>query len=1600
MGVALPPLTGLNDNTTSPHEAFLSLREAVRRDCHSDVALRKHITCHLVTLNDTGVHNLLQVLDCYLVDDMQMTMPEFLASRGALYGPVNRNKCEEVWNGDHIAYRCRTCGLSDSSCMCVRCFDPAQHENHDYRIYRCSYGGCCDCGDDLAWKSSGFCSRHKDESGDSPAVEIPTLEAARLHVTIDSILQFGNLVLHTVYEECTVVPSPSAHRRPHGFTHLLPVGGSGHRHPKRSSVPPSFASLSLSTQSLLARLSLSLLWLQSVAGSCMPYRTAVCRRFLEPISGLASLPDGSSDTLAFWLTFGVLLPLDCCDAVGVLYLKLLMDKSFKKAFSLRFLDAYAYYIQLYLGDTSSDSGRKHLSRHIDRLFCQLFHSSEQLRAIDAVPYRLGALHGLSMSSNARMTLSESLTYFCLREMANLLASAAAPTLRTNHVLIKTRVYARFCSELRCLLVHPDFAAQTIVNSWSENKMLENESIYQALLDILTTMQCMDTQVKQTGRHVDFESDAWQAAFVLDYEVLLVWQYLVQGLHHALETATMNKPLVLQMWLSPVADQLRRWWLAHGDCVASGLVNVQHQLDFYATRHGQLDRAVVATSMHLPLHHLFGSLLDEAHRYEPKDLLWTLVQREDRDFWFRLVVHLFQVHLFVRGIKCYEWVLNGQTMLHQVIHYHSRHWRYHGLHNDLFLLQLAAAALPPSAFTTLFLSQWLEHCSRAKDNDMRMTAEGLKVLLQVVLDPTKIAAVTPWDLLVRDVVHWLAIGPLTRTELHAKCDSRLIEMVKAGTFEEDEDIIGRVLAQVGDLATGSDMAETLPHMVLRGLEGGAGTGKSCTYVLKASAWALVCPLFESYSAMDVQKCDENAMLHDKTVVLQPVLQYLDAAFRSPGCNIHVVAATHVLACRNVLAVVAWILWDHPMDDGLVQVALYYLAIATTVLPRHQVTPPPYATTDARVNAIAAAFAGNTWWDHLHCDVFEGASVLTLLVALGPRFGGLANTIAQRIQSTTHVQLAARASTDPTGATTESRSAVPWTAKDRQAQILAKMKAQQQAFLIKQLEDDPDNLPLFDSKADDDAAEPDDSIPTSSPDIHADGEVCALCHGPHTSTDALEYMGCLTPSNMGTLTKPPYTLTTQCHLRLCGHVVHRRCIRAYLVTLHTTLHDERRLSRDHAEYLCPVCRRLCNTLVPAAGDAVAHSFGCDSPSSSSSNLSSESEGRLRVDEVAAEMEQRTMINNVQDERGESSLLSLAHQVDVCCRVQSARSSHDTLMELLLHTLFMTHLALPTCTDDGMSVDEFLRFHLDATSQVTLRHLVGLVRPVAVEPADAVAIVLHRMASANSLATKAAALTAALDEILQSSFGQDVVDGCMADTPLSSTLCQLGIVMYVLNQRRQSHVRRHDSVEAWLAYVGVPAVAASIAAAPTGDALANAATVSIHESTELRVSSPLGAQRIVWRDATTFSLVALPKLYVDIYLQYCQNTVRCTKCQQVPVHPALCLLCGTLVCCFGSCCADDTGVGECTRHTQTCGIGFGCFLLLHACTVLLLLGNGRCCIWGSVYLDRNGEEDAHFRRGKTLYLNQDRIAALTRLVVLHGFTENTAILNSTSRRDGARY
>lgn len=71
-----------------------------------------------------------------------------------------RGVCGAVWGDKDIAYCCRTCEHDHTCAICVPCFQNGNHEGHDYSMMY-TRGGCCDCGDETAWKREGFCSRHK-----------------------------------------------------------------------------------------------------------------------------------------------------------------------------------------------------------------------------------------------------------------------------------------------------------------------------------------------------------------------------------------------------------------------------------------------------------------------------------------------------------------------------------------------------------------------------------------------------------------------------------------------------------------------------------------------------------------------------------------------------------------------------------------------------------------------------------------------------------------------------------------------------------------------------------------------------------------------------------------------------------------------------------------------------------------------------------------------------------------------------------------------------------------------------------------------------------------------------------------------------------------------------------------------------------------------------------------------------------------------------------------------------------------------------------------------------------------------------------------------
>ncbi|KAE8702483.1 E3 ubiquitin-protein ligase PRT6 [Hibiscus syriacus] len=95
-------------------------------------------------------------LQWLMFQDKPMNALKSLANSGV----GQRGVCGVVWGSNDIAYRCRTCEHDPTCAICVPCFQNGNHKDHDYLIIYTG-GGCCDCGDETAWKQEGFCSKHK-----------------------------------------------------------------------------------------------------------------------------------------------------------------------------------------------------------------------------------------------------------------------------------------------------------------------------------------------------------------------------------------------------------------------------------------------------------------------------------------------------------------------------------------------------------------------------------------------------------------------------------------------------------------------------------------------------------------------------------------------------------------------------------------------------------------------------------------------------------------------------------------------------------------------------------------------------------------------------------------------------------------------------------------------------------------------------------------------------------------------------------------------------------------------------------------------------------------------------------------------------------------------------------------------------------------------------------------------------------------------------------------------------------------------------------------------------------------------------------------------
>ncbi len=195
--------------------------------------------------------------------------------------------------------------------------------------------------------------------------------------------------------------------------------------------------------------------------------------------------------------------------------------------------------------------------------------------------------------------------------------------------------------------------------------------------------------------------------------------------------------------------------------------------------------------------------------------------------------------------------------------------------------------------------------------------------------------------------------------------------------------------------------------------------------------------------------------------------------------------------------------------------------------------------------------------------------------------------------------------------------------------------------------------------------------------------------------------------------------------------------------------------------------------------------------------------------------------------------------------------------------------------------------------------------------------------------------------------------------------------------------------------------LAQAPIGPGKQGSMLEATAASTVMSDLSHLGMVHL--KDIPTFSLIRLPKSFVELYgivskVKGREESATLDDSDDVGnAETAICLLTGTVMR-SGSTRRpyhrSQRPPGACTIHARKNGSGIGIFFLVQKCTVLLM-HNNKSAYSASLYVDEHGEEDPGLRRGRPLFLNAARHRALEQLWRQQGIPREVAQIRSTSDR-----
>uniref|UniRef100_A0AAY4AXF0 E3 ubiquitin-protein ligase n=1 Tax=Denticeps clupeoides TaxID=299321 RepID=A0AAY4AXF0_9TELE len=1094
--------------------------------------------------------------------------------------------CGRVFKEGETVYSCRDCAIDPTCVLCMDCFQSSVHKGHRYKMHASSGGGFCDCGDVEAWKTGPCCSQH--DPGASVAMETvrPSVGLQqRVKLLCQVLLRYASNLL--VWEEDSELPAELQPRvkdntyycvlyndEHHSYeqvihtlcrsinctqteaqAHTALIDREGRRAVKRGTLRScqqtkeliKTTSEHISLQPLRVEILHSVVmahqsfaqrlgpWFQQIIGYSVGLRQIFCQVALEPS------PDPNQTSLISRLMLHDARLYKGARKVvhELIFCSLLMETEYKRQFAIEFTK---HYKQLQK-DFISDDHERNIS--ITAISVQIFtvptlarQLIEEVNVIKVITDTVMEMLWEHLDANHRFHFQgyNSDKFF--------------------------RVQVIF-HDLRYILISKP-------TTWTEELRTQFLEGFSAFLGLLNCMQGMEEVKRQFGQHVEVEPE-WEAGFSIQMQlrhILAMFQ----------DWCSSDDKVLLQAF-----KECHRALMRCTNQPFRGEAN-----DFYMCKHILHTRPYKVSqepvSIHVPISRLLAGLYVHLCRTGSIKHLHEYVDPVSctLDFTY-LVEHPLRCVVLAAQVSAEMWRRNGLSLVSQVYYYQDVKCRDEMYDKDVMMLQIAASKMDPDLFLILILLRFelfeiFNGSCSSKDKEVlkqwnRVTEEMLFLLIVITGERyvPGISDVTREDVTMREVIHLLCIEPMAHSSL-----------VKGLPENESHE---------------TGLETVIPKVATFRKPGVSGHGM---YEVKKECLQEFNPFFYHYSKSQHSKAEEAEKKRRSHEALKPPVP-------PPFCPLFS-SIVHLLSCDVFIHILRRVLQRAVEDrNGLWTEAMIQRALHLT----------GQALLEEKTQLEAASVEEVTFNFSLKARK-TGSEYGKTLFHLLSKMKSLDSLEAQKDMILWTLQMfdtvkCLREDSSPTASMSDEQTKPEESVQDKEKaerkrkaeaaklhrqKIMAQMSAMQKNFIKthKMLYENVPESAALSSPASDITSRVAVGPQQGAGVLEREVLTCILCQEEQevqTRGLAMVLTACvqrstvLTQSRGKTLSTEdplfmPPDLAVGTHTGSCGHVMHAPCWQKYFEAVQNTtrnrLHTELIIDLENGEYMCPLCKSLCNTVVP--------------------------------------------------------------------------------------------------------------------------------------------------------------------------------------------------------------------------------------------------------------------------------------------------------------------------------------------------------------------------------------------------------------------------------------